>query len=727
MSQVSKLTILSTLALMLCCFGITQAGITLDHVDGLTYTGKIRPNTPITFHLRLYNDAGDKVEALTNGFRIYSPDGAIWTPIVADTTNQDWPFMFDIDFSINQQNTTGSGADTVGFGGVGMPNRGIPEWFDQISFLIHTSVDASQAGKTLCLDSSFFGGAGDWRWATNSGSYFPSWDGPHCFEIAEVPEIVSIYPPPNSIIPIDDLDSILVTFSTDVKNTLLESGLYTNIGIPSLYWSIIYPEGQHNKFRYRPFNGPPGIIPGEILTIVLSDDIRSYDDEIRMEKGYSFSYTIGPSGGSGTFDEPVYVDVGDHPRAIVAYDFNDDDLPDLVTANKNSDNLSVLKNEGDSFTVKESVAGDYAFSLCVIPDSYEKNYLCVANLIADSIYTYQPVPLEDSLVVQGQLMNSDGPSSVCAADFDNDYDFDLATATHLSDDFSIIECIFTNFYVYDTTYTAGNAFFALCAGDFNNDGFSDIAGANNEGTDVSIFMNNGDGTFAPQISVPCDPLGEAIVCADFNGDLWLDLAVAHFRETPDNNLSILLNDGAGGFSVSSTYLADGKPYSLTTADLDADLDMDIAICSWGANGAVIFKNNGDGTFTYDTLYLTGAHADGITAADFNGDGAIDLAVANGGNDNVAILYNQAAVCDCEPGNANGDATINIFDVTYVISYLYKSGPAPLPYEICNGDPNGLGCTCNIFDVTYLISFLYKSGPDPVTCDDWLAACGPPLR
>ncbi len=84
-------------------------------------------------------------------------------------------------------------------------------------------------------------------------------------------------------------------------------------------------------------------------------------------------------------------------------------------------------------------------------------------------------------------------------------------------------------------------------------------------------------------------------------------------------------------------------------------------------------------------------------------------------------------CDCEPGNANGDAPTNIFDVTFLISYLYKGGPAPTPYPICSGDPNGLGCVCNIFDITYLISFLYKGGPAPVDCDTWLATCGPPLR
>jgi hypothetical protein len=87
---------------------------------------------------------------------------------------------------------------------------------------------------------------------------------------------------------------------------------------------------------------------------------------------------------------------------------------------------------------------------------------------------------------------------------------------------------------------------------------------------------------------------------------------------------------------------------------------------------------------------------------------------------------DACQCDCEPGNANGDGTYNIFDVTYMIGYLYMDGPAPQPYEVCSGDPN-CDCICNIFDVTHLIGYLYMYGLSPCDCNDWLSACGPPLR
>jgi hypothetical protein len=81
-------------------------------------------------------------------------------------------------------------------------------------------------------------------------------------------------------------------------------------------------------------------------------------------------------------------------------------------------------------------------------------------------------------------------------------------------------------------------------------------------------------------------------------------------------------------------------------------------------------------------------------------------------------------CDCMPGDANNTGTHNILDCTYLISYLYKGGPAPVPYEVCSGDANKT-CGINILDVTYLINYLYKGGPPPCSCEEWVAACGQP--
>jgi hypothetical protein len=82
--------------------------------------------------------------------------------------------------------------------------------------------------------------------------------------------------------------------------------------------------------------------------------------------------------------------------------------------------------------------------------------------------------------------------------------------------------------------------------------------------------------------------------------------------------------------------------------------------------------------------------------------------------------------DCQPGNCNGDGVINILDITYLISYLYKGGQVPIPYQRCSGDPN-CNCVVNIIDITYLINFIYKGGPAPCSRPGWIDSCGPPAK
>jgi hypothetical protein len=61
------------------------------------------------------------------------------------------------------------------------------------------------------------------------------------------------------------------------------------------------------------------------------------------------------------------------------------------------------------------------------------------------------------------------------------------------------------------------------------------------------------------------------------------------------------------------------------------------------------------------------------------------------------------------GDANGDKTIDVGDIVYLINYLYKNGTIPDPLDA--GDVNCDG-TVDVGDVVYLINYLYKSGEPP---------------
>jgi len=65
------------------------------------------------------------------------------------------------------------------------------------------------------------------------------------------------------------------------------------------------------------------------------------------------------------------------------------------------------------------------------------------------------------------------------------------------------------------------------------------------------------------------------------------------------------------------------------------------------------------------------------------------------------------------GDVNGSGGVELGDVVYLITYLYKSGPPPP--VMTEADVNCSGMT-DLGDVVYLISYLYKNGPVSKCCD-----------
>jgi Zn-dependent metalloprotease len=67
-------------------------------------------------------------------------------------------------------------------------------------------------------------------------------------------------------------------------------------------------------------------------------------------------------------------------------------------------------------------------------------------------------------------------------------------------------------------------------------------------------------------------------------------------------------------------------------------------------------------------------------------------------------------CSVPPrGDANVDATVNISDAVYLISYIFSGGPAPNPVTSGDVDCNGF---VNISDAVYLIAYIFSGGPAP---------------
>jgi hypothetical protein len=61
------------------------------------------------------------------------------------------------------------------------------------------------------------------------------------------------------------------------------------------------------------------------------------------------------------------------------------------------------------------------------------------------------------------------------------------------------------------------------------------------------------------------------------------------------------------------------------------------------------------------------------------------------------------------GDVNGDGKLDSNDTEFLIDYLFRGGPAPVPLWV--GDINEDG-TVNVGDVVYLINYFYRGGPKP---------------
>ena len=148
------------------------------------------------FSIRLTNESPQRIGAISNGFRLYSPDGAQWHDVVTSAT-EDFPthivgtpggFGFDYGPFLREAGVTGSGADTVGFGAYSMFSNGLAGGYDEVAFIIDIGpIPEESVGKQICFDSCWYPPTNEWMWQswyTSEPADIPTWDGPHCFTVA---------------------------------------------------------------------------------------------------------------------------------------------------------------------------------------------------------------------------------------------------------------------------------------------------------------------------------------------------------------------------------------------------------------------------------------------------------------------------------------------------------------------------------------------------------------
>ncbi|HEY0171894.1 MAG TPA: FG-GAP-like repeat-containing protein [Pyrinomonadaceae bacterium] len=286
--------------------------------------------------------------------------------------------------------------------------------------------------------------------------------------------------------------------------------------------------------------------------------------------------------------------------------------------------------------------------------------------------------------------------AVAKGDFNGDGNTDLVSALFNSGTVAVLLGDGAGGFSRRAFLRVGGEPDSVGVGDFNGDGKSDLAVAHffqyqtsTEGK-VSVFTGAGDGTFSAHVEFPAGPIPRDLVVSDFNGDAKADVAVANIEaseirvllgngagglgapavtavgladfsgvyslavgdfnrdgrsdlagvrekkpQPPDGpgRLSVLLGDGAGGFTAGDTRVIGGNLFhnyggSVTVAvgDLNGDAFSDLAATSHTSGTVSVLFGAGDGTFPAAQTVHTGGEPSALAIADFNRDGRNDLAV-----------------------------------------------------------------------------------------------------
>ncbi|MCL5028325.1 MAG: T9SS type A sorting domain-containing protein [Bacteroidetes bacterium] len=306
---------------------------------------------------------------------------------------------------------------------------------------------------------------------------------------------------------------------------------------------------------------------------------------------------------------------GNAPISVAIADLNGDGRLDIAVANSNDNTVSVFFNTTPNGVSTPSFTAKKDFTTGATP-----YYVAIANLNGDGkpdIITANPNSNNISVLLNTTSSGASVPSfsaktdfstgSSCRwigiGDFNGDGKLDIATANYGANTISVLlnttpDSAITPSFSTNALFTTGTNPASIAISDINRDGLQDIVVDNYGSNTVSVFFNTTPfGATSPSFSTKTDfTTGTgptAVAVSDLKGKGKSDIVIANYNS---NNVSVLLNTTIKGASIptfsSKTDFSTGtNPRGVTITDINGDNKPDIITDNIGTNNISVLLNN----------------------------------------------------------------------------------------------------------------------------------------
>ncbi len=334
------------------------------------------------------------------------------------------------------------------------------------------------------------------------------------------------------------------------------------------------------------------------------------------------------------------------PNSIAAGDFNNNNRPDVALSFDFTPFIAIMLDDGQGELIQPSSFLDAGGSVASVAISDlngdSKADLVTANRNTNNISIFFGLG-NGSFMPRVQIPVNAVPRFVGIGDFNGDSKRDLIV-THEN---AAAAVILLGDGSGGFTQPGGSpqpVMQQIAIGDFNGDGRSDVVAGNSPTDNVAMFLADATGhlnlaSTTPSVSVSTEM---RLQTADLNTDNKLDVVVANVDR---NTITVFVGNGLGGLSAGTNFDAEPRPLDPTIADFDGNGTLDVVVAN-SSSVISFYSGDGAGSLNAPVFYSASVFPNGLAKADFNQDNKPDLAVLSGTASGVSIIKNITAPLPC---------------------------------------------------------------------------------